>query len=237
VSVVAVVPARGGSKGIAGKNLVRFGGKPLILHSLEAARLARSVDQILVTTDNDAIAEACEQAGFPVPFRRSPKFATDTAAMVDVVLEALSWLTPTEPSVVVLLQPTSPLRSPADIDGTVDALRSAGVESALSVHEMVEHPSECVKETDGTWNYLISPPPGSVRRQDYRGGFYFINGAVYAATPQFIRQNRVFALEGARTALYKMPALRGLDVDTPADLVRGEAILSLMRSGAIETKA
>lgn len=231
MTVLGIIPARRGSKGIPGKNLVSLHGKPLISYSVEAAQAASTIDRIIVSTDCDDIAAACEAMGVPVPRRRAPEHATDQAGMLGVVEEALQWCLEDgvgEIELVVLLQPTSPLRSAGDIDGTVQMLRHAGVESALTVHEMAEHPAECVKTNGANWQFLVTPPAGARGRQDYEGRYLFVNGAVYAVTPNFIRENKAFFVEGAATALYEIDRLHGVDINDPTDLQVANALLTIV---------
>lgn len=229
MSVLAVIPARGGSKGILRKNIATLAGRPLIAYTLDAVRTASTITDVLVSTDDDEIIAMCKSLGVEMPYRRPAELGGDRVGMVETVLHALDWWKQTrggEPDLIVLLQPTSPLRSAEDIDGTVKALRSSGKSSATSVHEMREHPMECVRIADGTWSLLEKPPEGANRRQDYTAQFQFINGAVYAVTPQFLRSRRAFVAEGSDTALYTMDAMRGIDIDDPEDLDLAEAILT-----------
>jgi CMP-N,N'-diacetyllegionaminic acid synthase len=228
MKVLGLIPARGGSKGIPGKNLVPLGGKPLIAHSIDAAKASATISLVMVSTDSDEIAAACEAHGVAVPRRRTPQHATDSAGMLGVALEALDWCCQDgdEIDMVVLLQPTSPLRNAADIDGTVAAMRAAGVESAISVHMMTEHPAECVEARGRDWNFLVNPPQGAAGRQNYQRNFFFVNGAVYAVSPRFLRQNSSFFLEGPETALYEMDRLRGVDINDWFDLNIANALLA-----------
>jgi CMP-N,N'-diacetyllegionaminic acid synthase len=236
MTVLGLIPARGGSKGIPRKNLVQLDGQPLIAYSIEAARNSSLITDVMISTDDAEIAAAGEALGVKVPRLRSPQYATDSAGVVEVVEEALDWLRrdgKPEPELVVLLQPTSPLRSAQDIDGTIAALRANGCESAISVHEMIEHPAECVTVTADGWRYLVPPPAGSTRRQDYAGSYQFINGAVYAVTPRFLRKNRCFVMDSAMTALYEMDRARGVDINYPFDLKVAEAFI---RAAKIDRK-
>lgn len=233
MTVLGVIPARGGSKGILRKNLVPLAGQPLIAHSIAAARQSRLITDLVISTDDTEIAAACESLGVAVPRLRSPQYATDTAGMVEVVEEVVGWVRQDgkpEPELIVLLQPTSPLRNGADIDGTIAALRDKGRESATSVHRMSEHPAECVVATPQGWRFLVSPPADSRGRQHYAGDFQFINGAVYVVTPGFLRRHRRFMLEGGETALFEMDQMRGVDIDTPFDLKVAEAFIAAARS-------
>jgi CMP-N,N'-diacetyllegionaminic acid synthase len=229
MTVLGLIPARGGSKGILRKNLVSLAGQPLIAHSIAAARQSRLITDIVISTDDPEIASTCEGLGVAVPRLRSPAYATDTAGMVEVVEEVLGWLCEDgrpEPELVVLLQPTSPLRNGGDIDGTIAALRQQGRESATSVHRMSEHPAECVVAAPDGWRFLVSPPAQARGRQDYVGEYRFINGAVYVVTPGFLRRHRRFLLQGAETALFEMDPERGVDIDTPFDLKVAEAFIA-----------
>jgi N-acylneuraminate cytidylyltransferase/CMP-N,N'-diacetyllegionaminic acid synthase len=96
---------------------------------------------------------------------------------------------------------------------------------------MTEHPMECLRLSGQSWTMLAKPTPGAVRRQDYDERFYFINGAVYAVRPAFLRAQRAFMQEGDATALYVMDAVRGIDIDDPEDLDLGEALLGHPRMG------
>ncbi len=226
---LAIIPARGGSKGIPRKNVVALAGRPLIAYTLDAAHAANTVTDVLVSTDDDEIAAACEALGTKMPYRRPAELGGDSVGMVETVLNALDWWSRgagQEPDLIVLLQPTSPLRSAEDIDGTVTALRNERKSSAISVHEVREHPMECVRLAGGSWTLLEKPPVGANRRQDYGTQFHFINGAVYAVTPQFLRSRRAFMTEGQETALFVMNSIRGLDIDRPEDLEMADAILS-----------
>jgi CMP-N-acetylneuraminic acid synthetase len=229
MTVVALIPARGGSKGIPGKNLATLGGKPLIVHSIAATKASSIIEHVIVSTDSDEIASVCEAHGVRVPRRRAPEHATDTAGMLCVVEEVLDWCRQDgmdDIELVVVLQPTSPLRNASDIDGTIVALRQAQVESAVSVHRMMEHPAECVEVHGADWHFLVQPPQGAAGRQDYEGSFLFINGAVYVATPRFLLENKALFLEGAKTALYEMDRLRGIDINDPSDLRIADAMLA-----------
>lgn len=246
MNVLAIVPARGGSKGIPRKNLAPLAGRPLIAYTLDAARAANCVTDVMVSTEDEEIAAACEAEGVRVPYRRPAALAGDGVGMVETVLHAIDWWQAergSAPDVIVLLQPTSPLRGAKHIDGTLAALSDAGRGSAISVNEMTEHPMECVRLAGGSWTMLERLAPGIQRRQDYGARFYFINGAVYACTPAFLRERRAFMVEGDETALYFINPICGIDVDDPEDLDLAEAILTHPRlrrqiqAASINTKA
>lgn len=229
MTTIAIIPARGGSKGIVGKNLVDLNGKPLIDYTLAAAKEANVIDQIFVSTDDENIADYCISRNVKVPYRRPPNIALDNSSMIEVVLDALEWLEKNErqiPDKVIVLQPTSPLRNSQDIDQALKLMLKLNYESMTSVHKMTEHPYECVQEDGQGWKNLVEFEGQLIRRQDYQGHFYFINGAIYAMTPGFIERHKALFCPGNQTMLFPMPPHRGIDIDTYDDLYRAEAYLS-----------
>ena len=210
--VLALIPARGGSKGLPGKNIRLVGARPLLAWTIDAARAARTVDRVVLSSDDDAIMDAAQAYGCDVPFRRPAELATDTAASIDVVLHALDLLPGYD--VVVLLQPTSPLRSAVDIDAACARLHE-GAPSCVSV---------CAVQQSPYWMYrldeqhalapLLATPPGITRRQDLPP-VYMLNGAVYAARVDWLRRTRGFVTR--ETVAHVMPAERSIDIDTIDD--------------------
>lgn len=210
--VVALIPARGGSKGLPGKNIRPANGRPLIAWSVDAAHAASCVDRVVLSSDDDAIMQAARDAGCDVPFRRPAELATDTATSIDVVLHALDALPAFD--LVVLLQPTSPLRTGADIDAACARLVATGAPSCVSVC-VVEHSPHWMyrMRDDGVLEPLLETPPAN-RRQDLPP-VYRLNGAIYVARTDWLRRTRSFV--GAGTVAYPMSPERSIDIDTLAD--------------------
>ena len=215
---VALITARGGSKGIPGKNLVPVAGKPLIAWSVEAALGAATVDRVLVSTDDGRIADAGREAGAEVPFLRPGELARDDSAHVPVVLHALDWLRATEgdePALLLLLQPTSPLRDAHDIDAAAGLL-TADADAVVGVCPTHHHPLAAQRvAAGGLLERYVPAGPDYPRRQDMPPA-YAINGAVYWIRPAVLRVYRTFL--PPRTFPYLMPPERSLDVDEPWDL-------------------
>lgn len=231
--LLAIIPARGGSKGIPRKNMVLLKGRPLIEYTIEAALKSQLVDDILLSTDDDEIASVGQRLGLDVRYRRPAELAGDTTAMIDSLEHGIHWFEKacgTLPDEILLLQPTSPLRSVQDIDGAVALFRESMARSLVSVHPMGEHPCECIVGSGDKWDYLVRPPKGAVRRQDYKSNFYFINGAIYLADTQTLLSRRGFVRPG-ESAMYVMPRERGLDIDTFLDLALAEAIVDSSGQG------
>lgn len=216
-SVLALVAARGGSKDVPGKNILPIGGRPLIQWTIDAARASRYIDRLIVSSDDQAIIDAALRAGCEAPFRRAAVLASDNASSLDVVADALQRVPGHD--IIVLLQPTSPLRSTADIDGALELLDASGAPACVSLRAADEHPYWTYRlGPDGHLACYVAPPTGlPLRRQDLPAA-WCLNGAVYAARIDWFLRERSFL--SPQTVGYPMPAERSLDIDTPADVER-----------------
>jgi N-acylneuraminate cytidylyltransferase len=206
-----------------GKNLRDLGGKPLLAWSVAAAKASRYLDRTILSTDDEAIMAAGRAAGCEVPFRRPAALATDEAGSIEVVIHALDAVGQGY-DIVVLLQPTSPLRAAADIDSCLDRMIAAGAPCSVSVSPAA-HPPYWFFRLDGSGRLirLIESPAGAKRRQDLPETV-MVNGAVYAADIAWLRRVRDFVTP--ETVAYVMPAERSVDIDTPLDLALARAILA-----------
>lgn len=210
---LAVITARGGSKGLPGKNVMVAGGKPLVAWTVEAAVSAECVDRVILSSDDDDIIAAAKSAGSEIPFRRPDYLSDDTASSIDVVLHAIDKVPGYD--YVVLLQPTSPLRTSADIDAAFKLLLESGGESCVSICEADQSPY-LMYQVAGT-NKLKRILPeicGVTRRQDLPLT-YVLNGAIYIAKVDWLLEKRNFI--DVDTQGYIMPKERSLDIDTAAD--------------------
>lgn len=225
--VLALIPARGGSKGVPGKNILPICGKPLIHWTIEAARASRYIDRLILSSDDDKIMAIASACGCEVPFRRNPLLANDTSSSIDVVLDAIEHVPGFD--IVVLLQPTSPLRSTADIDGVLEHLELSGAPACVTVRAAEEHPYWTFYTNEqGCLAHYTAPPTGvPMRRQDLPNA-WCLNGAVYAAKIDSFLNSRSFLT--AQTVSYQMPIARSLDIDTPADV---ERLISAMQNAGL----
>lgn len=212
LSVLALIAARGGSKGLPGKNIRPVHGRPLIDFTIGAARAARCIDRLVLSTDDRAIASAGLAGGCEVPFMRPAALAGDEARSIDVVLDALDRLPPYD--VVVLLQPTSPARTAADIDEACAQLVRQDAPSCVSVTLVDESPYWMFRLDEAMRLAPLLPAPVASRRQDLPP-VYVLNGAVYAARTEWLRRTGGFVGEG--TVAHVMPRERSIDIDTLED--------------------
>ena len=224
--VLGLIPARGGSKGLPDKNLRSVAGTPLIVWTIDAARAAHSVDDVVVTTDSEAIAAVSREAGAEVPFVRPAELAADDTPMLDTVLHALDALEAQGRSyeAVALLQPTSPLRRAQHVDEAAALKRGSSSEAVVSVVETEHSPLwSNTLPTDHRMGSFLRPDLAGVRRQDLPT-YYRLNGAIYLVETQTLRAERSFV--GSFAVAYVMPREASVDVDDALDLAFAEFLLS-----------
>jgi CMP-N,N'-diacetyllegionaminic acid synthase len=222
VSTVAIITARGGSRGLPGKNIALLGGRPLLVWTIEAAQAASSVDYVVVTTDDAEIRAVSENAGAEV-IERPLELAGDRARSEDAVRHALDQLAGQgiSPERLVLLQPTSPLRTAAHIDDAL-ALLVEGVGSVVSVCEAEHHPHKALTELDGVLQAFGDPALLSAPRQALPRALRQ-NGAIYAVAVEDFRASGRLTHEPMRAFL--MDRRTSVDIDDAFDLRVAEALL------------
>lgn len=214
--VLALITARGGSKGLPRKNVLVAGGRPLVAWTVQAALNAKSVNRVVLSSDDDEIMAAASAAGCEVPFRRPPVLANDQASSMDVVIHALSELPGYD--YVVLLQPTSPLRTSSDIDAAFRSMRNNDAPACVSVTEVEQSPYWMYHlSDDGRLCSVLEPLPKVSRRQDLPH-IYSLNGAIYIAKVEWLLHTKGFL--SSETLAYKMPKDRSLDIDDATDFQR-----------------
>ncbi|MFC3959078.1 cytidylyltransferase domain-containing protein [Halovivax cerinus] len=219
--VLGLVPARGGSKGVPEKNIRDIAGKPLIAHSIESGRKSTVIDSVVVSTDDEEIATVAEEYHARVPFLRPDNLATDTAPTSPVVEDALETLAEQGESYddIVLLQPTSPLRSSTHIDEAYELYTVQDADSLISAYPTTETRWRSTSNGAVQLNYEDE----SKRRQD-REPEYIINGAVYVtAVEAFLSSQELITGE---TVIYEMDEIDSIDVDTPFDLWLAEQVMT-----------
>jgi len=221
-SILGLIPARGGSKGLPGKNIKPLLGKPLIVWTIEQALASKYLDRVIVSTDSEEIAEISKKYGAEVPFMRPKELATDEAKSIDVVLYTVKWMEENDKSydLLMLLQPTSPLRTAEDIDRAIELLFEKRANAIVSVCEVDHHPywSNVLPE-DGCMKNFIRPEAINKSRQELPI-FYRLNGAIYLAYWNYLKQEKTFF--GDKTFAYIMPKEWSIDIDEEIDFILAE---------------
>lgn len=227
ISTLAIIPARGGSKGIPHKNIMPLCGKPLIAYTINAAHKATQIDATIVSTDDQVIADVAIAHGADVPFLRPAEFATDQATDLDYLRHALQWVRTHRnwnPEYIVLLQPTSPSRTAQDIDNAIELLKKTGADS---VRTMIV-PRDCNPYkmwtdagTDGRVEHIFPEFRAGVRRQDVPM-YYMPVAIVYAMRTSCIDDGTMW---GTDVRKIDFPYERYTDIDTLQDAEHAAAVL------------
>jgi len=222
-SVLAVIPARGGSKGLPNKNILEFAGKPLIAWSIEAALGSKYIDRFILSTDSQEIANVAKQYNCEVPFIRPGKLATDDANGNDVVLHVLDKIDGNY-NIIIVLQPTSPLRTTDDIDQALEVMDHEEAPALVSVCKSSKplHWHHTI-EKDGTLKPVYLLKTIATNRQD-QPPTYIPNGALYIAATNNFKDAKTFYTDS--TLAYIMPLERSVDIDTQIDFYTAEALIS-----------
>ncbi|MBO6622613.1 MAG: acylneuraminate cytidylyltransferase family protein [Balneola sp.] len=221
---LVIIPARGGSKGVPGKNIRPLKGKPLIHYTVEAARSLFNDSDICVSTDSDEIKKVVEQIGLKVPFIRPKELSQDSSGSHEVILHALDFYEKKgfEPEAVILLQPTSPLRTAKHIEEAVK-LFGPSLDMVVSVKESSSNPYYNLFEEDSS-GFLKKSKKGSfVRRQDCPPVWEY-NGAIYVINVNSIKKNRLHNLSNIKK--YVMDDISSIDIDTELDFKLAEFIMT-----------
>lgn len=218
--LLAVIPARSGSKRLPGKNLLPVAGHPLIAHAIRLAGRSRDIDRCVVSTDSPDIAAVARQYGAEAPFLRPVELAQDATPGIEPVLHALRWLDEHDgyrPDYVMLLQPTSPLRTVEDLEAAIRLVEQRQADAVVSV--CLTHPPSWMRRVaeDGR---LLDGASGAQETD----AVYRVNGAIYVARREVLLQQQNWYTD--RTYAYVMPAERSLDIDTPWDLHLANLILN-----------
>lgn len=216
---LALITARGGSKGVHRKNIRPFAGKPLITWTIDAAISAKTHMKVLVTTDDSEIADISRIAGADVPFLRPPELANDTSTSEATALHALDWLITNEnynPDIVVLLQPTSPFRIADDIDDAIKLQIETNADAVVSITENT-HPIQWLRKIDESGLLAEVVPSDAISRRQDAEKLYLLNGAVYVIKTEVLRRHRTFYPKNTKG--YIMPADRSFDIDSELDFL------------------
>jgi len=225
MEILYIIPARGGSKGLPGKNIRLLGNKPLIAYAIEAAVNSVFKGTVIVSTDDEEIATVGKKYGAAVPFMRPDELATDAASTMDLVFHAINFYKQQHVffDLVVVLQPTSPLRTSSDIDQAISLMKEKKMYAVVSVCESEHHP---------LWTNIL-PPDGSMKnfiREEVKGKNrqqlplnFRLNGALYISKSEALETYKGFIHE--KTIAYIMPTDRSVDIDHEIDFKLAELLL------------
>ncbi len=227
LKVLGIITARGGSKGIPRKNIKDLGGKPLIAWTIEAAKNSKKLTDFLVSTDDQEIADVAKSFGAPVPFMRPAELATDTATSMAVVQHALAWLKQEqgkEYDAVLILQPTSPLRTNDDIDNSIEIMERTNCDSVMGMKKLEDFSIKKLKilEGDVIKPWLEEEGAQSSSRQAL-ANVYKRNCAIYLTKIEKIKAGDLF---GADSRALVMPEDRSVDINAPFDFELAEFFIS-----------
>ena len=222
--MIAIIPARGGSKGVPGKNIKHLAGKPLIAYTIEAALAAKSISEVIVSTDDEEIAKISKMYGAKVPFLRPAKLATDDAQAIDSYIYTVDRLNEefgykVEDFLVLLL--TTPFRNAQDIDAAVKMFKEKDADSVISYVEECS-PINGFKylNDDNSFEHIF--PEVLANRQEMRSA-YIPNGAIYVFRLNLLKKGTYFS---EKSYAYVMPRKRSIDIDTLEDFAYAEFLLS-----------
>ena len=220
--MLAIIPARGGSKGVIGKNIKVLSGKPLIAHTIIAAIDSKSVDRIIVSTDSEEIAEVAVKYGAEVPFLRTYDISHDTAAILDAYKFVLKKLKESGDNYdsFVALQPTSPFRNSHDINSAISLFNNQETDSVISFTGNT-HPIEWSRLINKNGTFCDLGMNLIDNRQKYKRTYYF-NGAVYVFKTKLLKKNTFYS---DNSLAYIMPRIRSIDIDTEEDFLFAEFLI------------
>ncbi len=223
-NILALIPARGGSKRLKGKNIKQLGEKPLIAWSIEVALASKYVDEVVVSTEDDEIAKVSQQYGATVPFKRPYMLSLDSTSTMDVILHTIETLESEGKAYkfLMLLQPTSPLRSSEDIDKSVELMIQKEADSIISVCESEHSPlwTNTLPKDHSMDNFL---PKKAERRSQELPTYYRLNGAIYIAKTEMIKKEKSFFMPNSFA--YIMPQSRSVDIDSELDFKLAEILV------------
>ncbi|MDP2692338.1 MAG: acylneuraminate cytidylyltransferase family protein [bacterium] len=226
--MIAIIPARGGSKGLPGKNIKLLNGKPLIAYTIEAALKAKHVHRVILSTDDIDIADTAKKYGAEVPFMRPETLATDNALAIDVYKYTLNRLSETEGSIIsefIVLQPTSPLRTVTDIDNAITLFKEKDADSVISF---------CQEHHPIKWHKYVTPEgklesifENTIGNRQSEKPTYFPNGAIYVFKCNILDTKSYFT---DKSYAYIMDRRHSVDIDTLEDFEYAEFLIESVKN-------
>jgi len=226
-SVLAIIPARGGSKGLPRKNIKEFVGKPLIYWTIKAGLNSKYIDELMVTTDDSEIAKISSKYGAKVPFMRPEELASDKSPTFDCIKHTIEYYKENKGKsfdIIICLEPTSPLRKKGDIDNMLEKLfnNEKEVDSIISIGEVSEHPSIMKKIIDDKYESFFNELKMTTRRQD-NSPAYFPYGVAYIAKSKSYLSEKTFYTK--KSTYYLIERFQCYEIDDHYDFICNELIM------------
>ncbi len=215
--ILCVIPARGGSTGLPGKNIKQLMGKPLIAYTIEQAKKSKYIDRVIISTEDEHIAEISKDYNAEVPFKRPVELARDESGMIDVLLHAIKWMEDEVAykfNILVLLHVTTPLRNTEDIDNCIELLVGENADNVFSVTEAYRNPYFNMVEV-GSDNKVRLVKGGSFLTRQSAPEVFDMNSSIYVWWKDTLTEKKGIFLDKTRT--YVMPRERSVDIDEPLD--------------------
>lgn len=233
--VLAIIPARGGSKGLPGKNIKEFYNKPLIAWSIKHGLDCDYIDTVLVSTDSKEIADIAKEYGAFVPFLRPNDLSNDSASTIDVLLHAINYLEKSGDvyEYIVLLEATSPLRDVGDISGAIEKLL-ANPESECIVgvtKAEASHPAFLFSVEGSLIKPITGQSPNGLRRQDLIEDYYYLEGSVYVSSVDALKEYKSFYHD--KTAPWVVDRYKAIEIDELSDFIMAEALMKSKVEGIL----
>lgn len=232
--VLAIIPARGGSKGIPRKNIKILAGKPLIAWTIEEAKKSKYIDRLILSSDDEEIIKVAKEWGCEVPFVRPKELAEDNSSSIDVIINALNNLKNfSDDDIVLLLEPTSPLRTSSDIDDALLLLVSnLDAESIVGLAEVEsQHPNFLVKLDKNYLKPYLNKDFHIFRRQEI-DKLYFFEGSIYASKIKALKEKKNFYHE--KCIGYVVQKWKSFEIDNPEDFIIIESLLIAKNEGKLK---
>ena len=231
MKAVAIIFARGGSKGLPGKNIRPFGGKPLIAWSIEHALAVKRIEQVIVSTDSEEIADVARAYGADVPFIRPAELAGDKSPEWLAWRHALNFLLKTNgflPEAMVSVPTTAPLRLPIDIENCLNLYEKGDADVVITVTEAQRSPyfNMVTNNTDGTFG-LVIPPLSTIERRQDAPAVFDITTVAYVARPDFVMSHNAMFEGRVRSVI--VPTERAIDIDTLLDFQIAQCLLNIRK--------
>jgi len=223
--ILCVIPARGGSKGLPGKNIKELAGKPLIGYTIEQAKKSKYIDRVIVSTDTIEIADISKKFGAEIPYMRPQELAEDNVATIDVLLHVIDWMEQKEKyffDILVLLHVTTPLRETADIDNCISILVTKKADNVFSVTEAHRNPYFNMVEVTRNGKIKLVKK-GNFNTRQSAPKVFDMNSSIYVWWKDILKKKKKIFLNG--TEIYIMPNERSIDIDNIFDFKIAEMLL------------